>query len=198
MPNIFDTALTKSPLFGAVKDGGVFDDIDNVHGSGTNGINTVDPIHKITVFHGVVIDGLQITYDRIAGTQTSSPTTVSHGTQTKANDANLKEDTITLAANQFIIAISGSQGDDPALGGRRIFQLSFVIYNSTTGHLEIKGPYGSTETGKPFYVTANGKFVAFGGYAVNTDNSVAKSSTEGLFGLYFYDVASQPTGTATF
>ncbi|KAJ6600519.1 hypothetical protein DFH09DRAFT_1271311 [Mycena vulgaris] len=189
MPSTHDTAIIQSPLIGDIK-GIAFNDIANVVGTGNVSINTEDPIREITVMHGEVIDGLKIVYDKASGTA-SSTTSVTHGTSIDSKDTALKKVVISLEATENIIAVTGMHGDVPPLG-IRVAQLTFVIYDSSTGRTRIAGPYGS-KSAKAFYITADGNFVAFGGYAVDTDDSIAQATVKkqdgGLYGLTFSDVA---------
>ncbi|KAJ6516709.1 hypothetical protein C8R47DRAFT_1088103 [Mycena vitilis] len=188
MSSTHETAIIQSPLVGDIK-GSLFNDIENVIGTGNVTINTVDPIKEITVMHGQ-IDGLVITYEK-GSSSGSSTTTITHGTSDRSTDPQLTKTRIALLATERIIAISGQHGP-VARYGTRVTRLSFVIYNSATGAVKIAGPFGTTST-KSFYATAEGNFVAFGGYAVNTDDSVGQSAANGqdggLYGLTFSDVA---------
>ncbi|KAJ7659545.1 hypothetical protein DFH06DRAFT_1472432 [Mycena polygramma] len=189
MSSTHDTAIIQSPLVGDIK-GPLFNDIANVVGTGNITINTVDPIKELTVMHGQVIDGLMITYDRGSGSG-STTTTITHGTSDRSTDPELKKTRVQLLPTEAMIAITGQHGP-VARYGTRVTQLSFVIYNSATGGVRIAGPFGTTSS-KSFYATADGNFVAFGGYAVDTDDSVGQSAAKGqdggLYGLTFSDVA---------
>ncbi|KAJ7436417.1 hypothetical protein FB451DRAFT_1307457 [Mycena latifolia] len=189
MTSIQNTAIVQSRLIGAVGGGDHFDDINAVTGSNFATINTKNPIKSIRVIYGEVVDGLAIEY-RVTDSTTAKK---EHGVTPNINggvDAGLKSEVIELSNTQVIIAVTGMHGEPPdskALGGARVVQINFVIFDNADGTVETKGPYG-TKFAKPFYVTADGNFVAFGGYATNQEESILKKPTGGLFGLTFYDV----------
>jgi len=186
-------ALIQSNLFGDDK-GTAFNDVEKVIGSAHITINTGNPIKKIVVLHGGVIDGIKTTYhqyDPSTHKVTNDTTTIYHGTSSNDNDSSLSSSDFTLTSTQNIIAISGKHGST-ADYGTRIVRLSFAIYDSDTGDITYKGPYGGSE-GTSFRVTANGIFVGFGGYATDTDSSVKQTTNDkkegGLYGLTFSDIA---------
>jgi len=181
-------ALVQSRLFGGDQ-GRTFNDVEIVGGypAGMT-INVDNPISQVEVLYGAVVDGLSITYNETDG----ATETVNHGTEPGTSDTSLKRNTFTLSSEENIIAITGRAGEDPTYG-TRICQINFVIYNSSTGKSSVYGPYGSNNTGTPFRVTANGAFIAFGGYAVTSNDSIAQADRHGrrggLYGLTFADVA---------
>ncbi|RXW12890.1 hypothetical protein EST38_g12964 [Candolleomyces aberdarensis] len=183
-------ATTQSVLFGDNK-GTHFNDLETVLGIPANvTINVDKPITSITVMHGYVVDGIEITYSESDSAATT--TTVSHGTSSECTDLNLKKSHIYFGDTENIIAVSGLQGVSE--WGLRILQLSFVIYDSKTGGVRVEGPFGGGvgDSVQPFRFTANGILIGFGGFAVNTDTnlgSFTSGETGGLYGLTFFDVA---------
>ncbi|KAJ7478466.1 hypothetical protein FB451DRAFT_1396236 [Mycena latifolia] len=84
-----------------------------------------------------------------------------------------------------IIATTGMHGEPPdsqVLGGTRVVQITFVIFDNADGTVKMKGPYG-TKFAKPFNVTANGN-----SSRLVDMRSILNKPTGGLFGLTFYDV----------
>ncbi|KAJ2923576.1 hypothetical protein H1R20_g13515, partial [Candolleomyces eurysporus] len=129
-------------------------------------IDVTRPLKYITIMHGGVIDGIELEY----ATNDAETTKFSHGTSHRNSDPYVIKSTITLGDKENIIAVSGSHGSSS--WGYRVLQLSFAIYDTRTGRMRIAGPYGrgrSDLTSHPFHVTANGAFVALGGFAINTD-----------------------------
>ncbi|KAJ7838156.1 hypothetical protein B0H13DRAFT_2103934 [Mycena leptocephala] len=170
-------ATIHSALFGG-DTGNAFNDLEKVVGGKANiTINSLQPIKSITIAHGGAVDGIAITYNKTTGSKTD----VYHGTNPdKKTDSALLVDKITLKSTDAIVAISG------------IVSLSFTIYNSNDGTMTVYGPYGGS-SGTAFRVTANGYFVAFGGYAIDTEDSLSQLKADGedggLYGLTFMDVA---------
>ncbi|KAJ6557513.1 hypothetical protein B0H19DRAFT_1070168 [Mycena capillaripes] len=181
MTSIQKTAIIKSPLIGAEK-GTLFDDIDNVVGPNNASINTTNPIKSIRVIYAEVVNGLMVEYRETEGYTVVQ----AHGTTPDSSgklDTGLRE--------QVIIAVTGMHGEtrhSDSLGGRRVAQITFVLYDRIDGTVETRGPFGSFAS-TPFSVTAEGIFVAFGGYAFNQTQSVSHKPAGGLFGLTLHDVA---------
>jgi len=181
----FAVSIVQSRLFGDDK-GTAFNDIETVGGyPGDMTIDVDHPISSILVLYGDVIDGLSITYNETAG----GTETVSHGT--KPTSTHFPREEFTLSADENIITITGKTGVHP-IWGKRVCQLSFVIYNRLLGLSRIAGPYGTGDHGTPFRVTTNGAFVAFGGYDVTGNDSIGTATHAGrpggLYGLTFADV----------
>ncbi|KAJ7804967.1 hypothetical protein B0H14DRAFT_2882298, partial [Mycena olivaceomarginata] len=198
MTSIQNTTIIKSPLIGA-ENGNLFDDIDSgarstlnawtsahpiaVVGPNNASINTTDPIKSI---HGLTIE-----YRETKG----STIVQAHGTTADPSgklDTGLTQEVITLKDTQVIIAVTGMHGvtrQSGSLGGRRVAQITFVLFDKPMGGWKPKGYPFSSLTATPFSVTADGNFVAFGGYAFNQTQSVAHKPTGGLFGLNLHDVA---------
>jgi hypothetical protein len=180
-------ALVQSRLLGDTK-GGPFNDIETVggHPAGMT-INVDNPINSVQVLYGAVVDGLAITYNETNG----ATTTVYHGTEPGSSDTTLQKGSFNVANDENIIAISGKAGVHPVYG-TRICKISFAIYNRTSGQISVAGPYGSSNDGSSFRVTANGAFVSFGGYAETSNDSIAQATNAGreggLYGLTFFDV----------
>ncbi|KAJ7051426.1 hypothetical protein C8F01DRAFT_1376773 [Mycena amicta] len=179
------TGTVVSNLFGQ-RTGKEFSDLEAL----VAGQLYIDPGHaikEITIMHGGVIDGIQVTYWNNGGTTTS---TLRHGTSSESTDPHLIRSTVTINADESIIAISGKSGQ--TRWGERVTQLNFCLYDGKTGRTRIAGPFGGTG-GKAFRVTASGDFVAFGGYAINTNLSLDqlkhRGAEGGLYGLTFVDVA---------
>ncbi|KAJ6557517.1 hypothetical protein B0H19DRAFT_1261130 [Mycena capillaripes] len=191
MTSIQKTAIIKSPLIGAEK-GTLFDDIDNVVGPNNASINTTNPIKSIRVIYAEVVNGLIVEYRETEG----STVVQAHGTTPDSSgklDTGLKEEVIQLRNTQVVIAVTGMHGEtrhSDSLGGRRVAQITFVLYDRIDGTVEVRGPFGSLAS-TPFSVTADGIFVAFGGYAFNQTQSVAHKPAGGLFGLTLHDVADR-------
>ncbi|RXW14808.1 hypothetical protein EST38_g11045 [Candolleomyces aberdarensis] len=186
-------AITQTALFGD-SIGDYFNDTNTVIGFPANlKINARRPIKYITVIHGGVIDGIDIEYVKNDGQTTS----VSHGTSSRNfSDLYMKTSTVALGDNENIIAVSGLHG--PSQWGVRVLQLSFAICDTRTGQMRVAGPFGggesvSTATPQPFRVSANGTFIALGGYAIDTHYSVgqlkAAGENGGLYGLTFFELA---------
>ncbi|KAJ7917454.1 hypothetical protein B0H13DRAFT_1995275 [Mycena leptocephala] len=181
-------ATIHSALFGG-DTGNAFNDLEKVVGGKANiTINSLQPIKSITIAHGGAVDGIAITYNKTTGSKTD----VYHGTNPdKKTDSALLVDKITLKSTDAIVAISGLC-DANSFWGNRIVSLSFTIYNSNDGTMTVYGPYGGS-SGTAFRVTANGYFVAFGGYAIDTEDSLSQLKADGedggLYGLTFMDVA---------
>ncbi|KAJ2915203.1 hypothetical protein MD484_g5209, partial [Candolleomyces efflorescens] len=188
MISVQNLAIVQSSLVGDSK-GNQFNDIQEVVGfPASMTINASHPLSKITLMHGGVVDGIEIEYAMDDGQTTK----VSHGTSTEASNPGLNKSTVTLADRENIVAISGIHGS--CQYGIRVSQLSFAIYDSGSGQMRIAGPFGGAETDSPqrFHVTANGTFVAFGGFAVNTNTSLGQlkpGQNGGLYGLTFFDIA---------
>ncbi|KAJ2932516.1 hypothetical protein H1R20_g4607, partial [Candolleomyces eurysporus] len=187
-------AIIESPLFGD-SSGKQFNDIETVVGFPASlTIHVNRPLKYITIMHGGVIDGIEVEYDKHDGQTTK----FSHGTSSRSSsDPGVKKSTITIGDKENIIAVSGLHGS--SRWGVRILQLSFAICDTRTGNMRVAGPYGSGQsdsTPHPFHVTANGSFVALGGFAVNTDSSLgqlrAAGKNGGLFGLTFFDISHRP------
>ncbi|KAF7316035.1 hypothetical protein MIND_00121200 [Mycena indigotica] len=182
----YTTALVSSNLFGDSK-GSHFNDLEDVLGSVNITIDTSKPIKNIKIMHGGVIDGIEVKYYKSSsgGTQT-----VHHGTSSDCDDSSLHKSDIPIGDTESIIAISGKSGSSS--WGIRVTQLSFAIYDSKTGNLRISGPYGNSGSGTAFRVTANGNFIALGGFAINTDSSLDQlkkaGQDGGLYGLVFDEV----------
>ncbi|KAJ2915215.1 hypothetical protein MD484_g5210, partial [Candolleomyces efflorescens] len=166
-----------------------FNDIESVVGfPASMTINASHPLSSITVMHGGVVDGIEVEYAR----DDDQTTKVSHGTSSASTDPNLKKSTVTLGDKENIVAVSGVHGSSQF--GVRVAQLSFAIYDNGSGLMRIAGPFGNGEADSPqrFHVTANGTFVAFGGFAVNTNTSIGQlkpGQNGGLYGLTFFDIA---------
>ncbi|KAF8201972.1 hypothetical protein K438DRAFT_1965426 [Mycena galopus ATCC 62051] len=189
MNSILNTAIIRSPLLGQDK-GVLFDDVEHVVGANNTTINTANPIKSIRVIYGEVIDGIAVEYRKTDKTTITSQ----HGTERDGQgrlDTGLTEARIDLTDTQVIIAVTGMQGESQhsgRLGGRRVARLSFVVFDTANGKVETKGPYG-TQAATPFHVTADGIIVAFGGYAIDQEQSIAHNPEGGLFGLTIYEVA---------
>ncbi|KAJ7319406.1 hypothetical protein DFH08DRAFT_391585 [Mycena albidolilacea] len=189
MTSIQNTAIMKSPLI-EVDNGNLFDDINSVVGPNNASINTADSIKSIRVIYAEVVNGLTIEYRETKG----STIVQAHDTTADLSgklDTGLKQEVITLKDTQVIIAVTGMHGattHSGSLGGRRVAQIIFVLFDKADRRVETKGPFGSL-IATPFSVTADGNFVAFGGYAFNQTQSVAHKPTGGLFGLTLHDVA---------
>ncbi|KAJ7624670.1 hypothetical protein FB45DRAFT_85880 [Roridomyces roridus] len=188
----YNTAIVQSPTVGRILDAGRFNDIEQVISSGgQGGINANNPISKIIVLHGEVIDGLEITYRKTDGGGTGVP--VPHGTSTQTTDTNLQQTPVELKATEQIIAITGMHGlSQPDVQfGHRVVRIQFAIYDKATGEMRVTKVFGSRSS-TPFVVTANGNFVSFGGYAINSLDSVAQAAKKGveggIYGLFFDDV----------
>ncbi|KAJ7880826.1 hypothetical protein B0H13DRAFT_2345433 [Mycena leptocephala] len=185
---IFNTALIRSPLVGTTI-ATPFDDLASVTGAGSGSVNTEDPIKQMVFMHGDVLDGIKIVYDKTSG-QGSNEVTVPHGTSTDANP--ITKTTVVINKNEKIVVVSGMHGEVEPYGVR-VAQISFVIYDSVTALFRTVGPFGSKKA-TPFIFTANGNFIAFGGYAENTNDTVAQATEKkpvvlgGIYGLYFIDV----------
>jgi len=185
-----DVGLVQSPLFGEFV-GVSFNDVDAGGGFPFPVTINVDyPIRSIRVLYNDVVDGLSVIYN-LSSTGTR---TVDHGTLPTSTDPNLKNTEFNLSANESIIAITGKAGFHPVFG-IRVNQISFVVYDKSTGHSNIHGPFGNGDHGNygtSFRATANGIFVAFGGAAVNGNPSVAQATQAGdlggLYGLTFTDI----------
>jgi len=138
--------------------------------------------------HGDVVDGITCTYSLDGG----EPVTKSHGTSTASADPDLSISLVPLSATENIIAITGRQGQTPNFN-IRVTQITFVIYDSSNGTTRTAGPFGKGNNGTPFRSTANGNFVAFGGFSVDTDYSAGQAKKAGhyggLYGLIFADIA---------
>ncbi|KAJ6530008.1 hypothetical protein DFH09DRAFT_151727 [Mycena vulgaris] len=188
-----DIAIVQSRFFGGLK-GKFFNDVENVLSSNRVTVNADDPITEIKFLYGEVIDGFKVTYSRSAGLDNTVP--FEHGTVSDAKDHGLTPKTITFKPGDNVIAITGLHGDPGNGYGDRIVRLNFLIYNSKTGDTRLEGGIGGKSTAndklKPFFVTANGQFIAFSGYAENSTLSVeggrAGGSDAGLYGLSFYAV----------
>ncbi|KAJ7104888.1 hypothetical protein C8R44DRAFT_886913 [Mycena epipterygia] len=193
-------AIVQSALFGGSK-GTSFNDLESVFGgSASTTINSDGPIKRIHIAHGGVVEGMTITYNK-AGSSSKSGTDKTHGTNPEQNtDTALTKSWIpgpyktdNLDSNnrkEIIIAISGLYNDTK--WGKRIVALSFMTYSAVAGEMHVYGPYGGTK-GTAFRVTANGSFVAFGGYAADTNDSVVTALKNkedgGIYGLTFAEVA---------
>ncbi|KAJ7453297.1 hypothetical protein B0H11DRAFT_2326557 [Mycena galericulata] len=185
-------ATIQSALFGG-DTGNAFNDLEKIGcpvigGSAKITINSTQPIKSIVIAHGGAVDGIAITYYKTTG----STTDVYHGTNPeKKTDPLLSVDKITLGSTETIVAISGRQ-DKNSIYGSRIMALSFTTYDSFNGKMTVHGPYGGS-TGTAFRVTANGHFVAFGGYAIDTNDSLGQLKSHGedggLYGLTFAEIA---------
>ncbi|KIJ46834.1 hypothetical protein M422DRAFT_778290 [Sphaerobolus stellatus SS14] len=179
-----NVALIQSPVFGGT-DGKHFNDIQDVAGFPASlTIKTTNAISSIVVYHGGLVDGIQVTYNETGGTAKG---TKQHG----SIDNSLNKDTITFSQTQSIIAISGRAGTTGY--GNRVIQLSFTVYDSSNGKMQVYGPYGNSAVGPAFHVTANGAFVGFSGFAVDSDLSIGRSADQGvpggIYGLSFIDIA---------
>ncbi|RXW20004.1 hypothetical protein EST38_g5838 [Candolleomyces aberdarensis] len=187
-------ATIQSVLVGDNK-GNQFNDLQTVIGiPATVTINTFNPLKSITVMHGSVVDGIEISYFK--GESGDDSTDVSHGTSSKSKDTALTRTTIDLEQGENIIAVSGVSGISS--WGLRVLQLNFVIYNSKDGKVRVQGPFGKAEgeSLQPFHVTANGILIALGGFAINTNSSLGQLGPDkagGLYGLTFFDVAHRAT-----
>ncbi|KAJ2923580.1 hypothetical protein H1R20_g13513, partial [Candolleomyces eurysporus] len=184
-------ATVQSALFGDSK-GEHFNDMEKVVGIPASVTVNVDkPLKSITFMHGAVLDGIELSYSKSRG---DSHTTVTHGTSPRSDDSGLTIEKVKIGDNEKIIAFSGLQGTSN-FRGHRILQLYFTTYDSKTGKMEVKGPFGRGQgsSPEPFHVTANGAFVAVGGYAIDTDSSLGQLVSDdedgGLYGLTFFDVA---------
>ncbi|KAJ7104887.1 hypothetical protein C8R44DRAFT_987786 [Mycena epipterygia] len=185
-------AIVQSALFGTCDSGTYFNDLE-VHGGSANvTIDTKKPIKCIHFACGDVIDGLTVTYN--VGTTSVDET---HGTKPTSKDTVWfpAKNTALEDTKETIVAISGQQGNSKEWGNR-IVSLSFTTFSTATGKMKVYGPYGGTNpsvVGTPFRVTANGIFLAFGGYATNTNDGLQvlqnENATGGLYGLNFSDVA---------
>ncbi|KAF8162194.1 hypothetical protein K438DRAFT_1985315 [Mycena galopus ATCC 62051] len=183
-------ATVQSILFGG-STGNYFNDLQSVIGPQNVTINSIMPIKSITVVHAGVVDGIKVTYRRGSGETT---TTVTHGLSAESPDGSkLNKTPVELGKNESIVAISGKAGDSN--WGLRVIGLCFTIYNSDTGKMRDSGWIGGgggkkTDT---FRVTANGNFLALGGYAIDADSSIGvmqnRKEDGGLYGLTFIDIA---------
>ncbi|RXW14811.1 hypothetical protein EST38_g11046 [Candolleomyces aberdarensis] len=181
-------AIIQSPLFGG-NCGTQFNDIERVVGFPASlTINVDRPLKYITIMYGGVIDGIELEYAK----NDAETTKFSHGTSSRTNLLN--RGIVTLGDKEVIVAVSGLHGS--SIWGVRVLQLSFAICDTRTGKMRVAGPFGgglSDSTPQPFHLTANGSFVALGGFAINTDLSLgelkAAGKNGGLYGLTFIDVA---------
>ncbi|KAJ2923579.1 hypothetical protein H1R20_g13516, partial [Candolleomyces eurysporus] len=146
------------------------------------------PLKYITIMHGGAIDGIELEYAK----NDAETTKFSHGTSSRTNLLN--RSTVTLGDKENIVAVSGLHGS--SMWGVRVLQLSFAICDTSTGKMRVAGPFGlglSDSTPQPFHITANGSFVALGGFATNTDLSLGQlylaGKDGGLYGLTFIDIA---------
>ncbi|KAJ7747298.1 hypothetical protein B0H16DRAFT_1888816 [Mycena metata] len=125
----------------------------------------------MTAGHTLVIRACGDALDGFAVTYTGIKDPVVHGTKPVEKDTRW----LSLEDDETIVAISGRYG--ATVWGDRIIALSFTTFNESTGEMKVEGPYGGAGSGrsggKAFRVSANGIFVAFGGYAINTDKSPA-------------------------
>jgi len=162
-------------------------------------INVDHPIIQIEVFwDNKWIVGLIILYNMIDG----SEAVVTHGRTTNPpNEPPLHHGTVTLKPEENIVAVAGRAGDSFSGFVREtkghVFELSFIIYDASNALTRIAGPYGNPEA-CPFIVTANGRLVAFGGFAnpniIIIENRNIKPRVcdcpdpEDLYGLTFIDI----------
>ncbi|KAK6966781.1 hypothetical protein R3P38DRAFT_3152325, partial [Favolaschia claudopus] len=150
----------------------------SVAGKGTLTTTTAPSIQTIFVRHGSVIDGIAVTY-----AEGNTQTTISHGTSQTANGPT--NTAVILNANETIISVAGVSGTR-APHGLRITQLKFEIRDSGTNATRIVGPFG-TASGTTFNVTGTGPLLALGGFAIDTNSSLAElnGAPGGLYGLTF-------------
>ncbi|KAJ6490969.1 hypothetical protein C8R45DRAFT_1096509 [Mycena sanguinolenta] len=196
-------ATVQSVLLGG-STGNYFNDLQSVIGPQNVTINTTMPIKSITVVHSGVVDGIKVTYRRASGKTTTS---VNHGLSAESDgEGGLNKTTFEIGEKESIIAISGKAGDSE-FWGMRIVGLCFTIYNSETGAMrsnsekDVNGDTRSWVGGEgavnfktpTFRVTANGSFLALGGYAVDANSSIGtmqqRKEDGGLYGLTFIDIA---------
>ncbi|KAJ7763738.1 hypothetical protein B0H16DRAFT_455092 [Mycena metata] len=186
-------ATVHSVLFGG-STGNYFNDLQSVIGPHNVTINSIMPIKSITVVHAGVIDGIKVTYYR--GSKKST-TSVNHGLSAESDgEGGLNKKVIPLGDKESIVAISGKAGDSE-FWGMRVVGLCFTIYDSGTGKMRTTGwigGQGGTHIKTPtFRVTANGSFLALGGYAIDANSSIGtmqdKQEDGGLYGLTFIDIA---------
>ncbi|KAJ6490967.1 hypothetical protein C8R45DRAFT_928794 [Mycena sanguinolenta] len=181
-------AIVQSVLLGGGKPGNSFNDLETVIGSNDVTIDTKASVAQIDLIYGQAIDGIKITYRKTS----SDDTPQYHGTSTNdCKDKSISNAKITIGNSEHIIAISGKAGNGTTWGDR-VYALCFAIYDSDTGKTRHTDLYGGSD-GKAFRVTANGYFVGFGGYAINTNSSLKelkeKKADGGLYGLTVFDIA---------
>ncbi|KAJ7763737.1 hypothetical protein B0H16DRAFT_455087 [Mycena metata] len=182
-------AIVQSILLGAGRPGNSFNDLENVIGSNDVTIDTKASIKSIELICSQAIDGIKITYRKTSDFSDYTPQY--HGTSDSCKDKNVSTPKIELLDTEHIIAISGKAGKTTAWG-TRVCALCFAIYDSATGETRVTDLYGGTD-GTAFRVTANGYFVGFGGYAIDTSLSLKelkdKNIDGGLYGLTMFDIA---------
>ncbi|KAK7001949.1 hypothetical protein R3P38DRAFT_3045684 [Favolaschia claudopus] len=170
---------TTSDLFGANM-GNAFNDLSAVAGNGTITTTTAPSIQTIFVRHGSVIDGIAVAYASGLG---KPQITISHGTSQTADGPT--NTAVILNVNETITSVAGVSGTRAPFG-LRILQLKFEILDSATNATRIVGPFGSA-SGTAFNVTGTGPLLALGGFAIDTNSSLAElnGAPGGLYGLTF-------------
>ncbi|THG96517.1 hypothetical protein EW026_g5334 [Hermanssonia centrifuga] len=184
--------FTQTSLIGGKKDANFFNDIfmrdtnKNIHLNSTSngGINYLverQPIAKIKVSYGWIIDGIEVTYNvqTPSGSGVRDTTvTLTHGSHAEVGTNTLKSETVTVGTNETIIAVYGKAGRYTAGATDRdmVHTINFVILDRSTQQVRTVGPFGTSTGGSPYCCTDP---CAFGGFAT-VDN------TEGLCGLFFF------------
>ncbi|KAF8162193.1 hypothetical protein K438DRAFT_302035 [Mycena galopus ATCC 62051] len=172
-------AIVQSILLGGGKPGNSFNDIDKVIGA-----------NDVTIDTKASISSIDLIYDQTSSAKDDTPK--SHGTSyADCKDTKISKVSIGIGKSEHIIAISGKAGKTKDYGVR-VSALCFAIYDSDTGKTRTTEMYGGSG-GDAFRITANGYFVGFGGYAIDTILSLKELKEEttdgGLYGLTVFDIA---------
>ncbi|OJT05926.1 hypothetical protein TRAPUB_3216 [Trametes pubescens] len=157
--------------------------------AGKDPLDVAHPIQRIAVSHGWIVrpaplrsaaqdtnqlalthqvDGIAVTYQLERG----EATTIGHGSQFA--NASIVE----LNANEVLVGVFGRAGHHDFYKREMVVDIGFVIFDAAEETTRIVGPFGNGDAsnhGKPFYCS---DALAFGGFAVNTNNHIWKSESE--------------------
>nr|GAT50903.1 predicted protein [Mycena chlorophos] len=172
----------------------LFNDLQSVYNGGTSPDALLSlgasPIKEITIVWNEVVEGLSVTYRGPNGTGTVIRT---HGTSPSCTDHGIEKYTIHINSSETIKEIGTRAG--LTRWGTRVCEISFRIFDETKKTFRTAGPFGGDSyQGKPAtHVAWSGHFAAFGGYAVDSPQSIAKAKESGkdsigLYGLVFHEV----------
>ncbi|KAH9926582.1 uncharacterized protein BXZ73DRAFT_102842 [Epithele typhae] len=141
--------------------------------SGKNTLNASNPVKKIDLAHGWVVDGITVTY-RLANGGTS---VVTNGTVLSTPVSS-----VTLGDTEVLVGVFGRAGMHSYYNRELVTSIGFVIFDTAKITTRTAGPFGNgdgSNQGKAFYTP---DVLAFGSFTTTNGTSAAM----GLSGLMVY------------
>ncbi|KAH9913699.1 uncharacterized protein BXZ73DRAFT_106878 [Epithele typhae] len=141
--------------------------------TGKDTLNASNPVKKIDIAHGWVVDGINVTYRLTSG----GTSVVSHGTVLSPPSSS-----VTLGDNEVLVAVFGRAGMHSYYKRELVNSIGFVIFDTVGIKTRTAGPFGNgdgTNQGKAFYTS---DVLAFGSFTTTNGTSAAM----GLSGLMVY------------